>query len=491
MRLKERNGMVFSSPIFLFGFLPIALLLYYVSPRLIKNIILLSVSLLFYAWGEVFYLGVILISIVSNYFIGLLIYDSQKEPHRKKLSQLYLTVGLIVNIGLLASFKYANFIADNINVLFSLVGVPSINLEPVHLPLGISFFTFQAISYIADVYRKETSSQRNIFNLALYISLFPQLIAGPIVRYHDISSQITNRSHSLELFASGVQRFIYGLAKKVLIANPLGEVADNIFVLTGNDLTMPLAWIGILSYTLQIYFDFSGYSDMAIGLARMFGFRLLENFNYPYISTSLREFWRRWHISLSTWFRDYVYIALGGNRMSTFRVYVNLVIVFILVGFWHGASWNFLIWGLFHGVFLATEHAGFSNILQRIWKPIQHIYLLVVVIVGWVFFRSDTLSYAIHYIHTMIDISNYQTTPYQFTQVLTNEGIGAFLIGVILSGPIYLLIRKYLTRISGGNIIKIAFFIDIPKLAFLSLLLFLSVLKIASSTYNPFIYFRF
>jgi len=213
--------MVFSSPIFLFGFLPVALLLYYASPRLIKNIILLSVSLLFYAWGEVFYLSVIIISIVSNYFIGLLICDSQKESHSKKLSQLYLTVGLIVNIGLLASFKYANFIADNINVLFSLVGVPSINLEPIHLPLGISFFTFQAISYIVDVYRKETPSQRNIFNLALYISLFPQLIAGPIVRYHDISSQITNRSHSLELFAGGVQRFVYGLAKKVLIANPL------------------------------------------------------------------------------------------------------------------------------------------------------------------------------------------------------------------------------------------------------------------------------
>ena len=483
--------MVFSSPIFLFGFLPIALLLYYVSPRLIKNIILLSVSLFFYAWGEVFYLSVIIISIVSNYFIGLLIYDSQKEPYRKKLSQLYLTVGLIVNIGLLASFKYANFIADNINVLFSLVSVPSINLEPVHLPLGISFFTFQAISYIVDVYRKETPSQRNIFNLALYISLFPQLIAGPIVRYHDISSQITSRSHSLELFAGGVQRFIYGLAKKMLIANPLGEVADNIFVLTGNDLTMPLAWIGILSYTLQIYFDFSGYSDMAIGLARMFGFRLLENFNYPYISTSLREFWRRWHISLSTWFRDYVYIALGGNRVSTFRVYANLLIVFILVGFWHGASWNFLIWGLFHGVFLAGEHAGFSNILKRIWKPIQHIYLLVVVIVGWVFFRADTFSHAIHYIRAMINISNYQTTPYQFTQVLTNEAIGVFTIGVILSGPVYLLIRKYLVSIAGENTIKIAFFIDIPKLAFISLLLFLSVLKIASSTYNPFIYFRF
>jgi alginate O-acetyltransferase complex protein AlgI len=489
-RIKGKD-MVFSSPIFLFGFLPIALLLYYFSPRLIKNTTLLLLSLLFYAWGEVFYLGVMIVSILSNYFVGLLIYNSQKESHGKKLSQLYVIGGVIVNIALLTSFKYANFIADNINIVFSLVGINSITLEPVHLPLGISFFTFQAISYIVDVYRKEVPSQKNIFNLALYISLFPQLIAGPIVRYHDVSLQITSRSHSIELFASGVQRFIYGLAKKMLIANPLAEVADSIFALSGNDLTMPLAWIGILAYTLQIYFDFSGYSDMAIGLGRMFGFRFHENFNYPYISTSLREFWRRWHISLSTWFRDYVYIPLGGNRVSTIRVYTNLLIIFILTGFWHGASWNFLIWGLFHGVFLASEHAGLSNILQKIWKPIQHFYLLTVVIVSWVFFRAETLSQAINYIHAMIDISNYQTTYYQFVQVLSYETIYIFLIGTILSVPVYPLIRKYLARVSNQKAIKIAYLIDIPRLLILSSLLFLSILKLASSTYNPFIYFRF
>jgi alginate O-acetyltransferase complex protein AlgI len=483
--------MVFSSAVFLFGFLPIALLLYFLSPRFIKNITLLLISLLFYAWGEVFYLGVMILSIVSNYFFGILIYSSQKKLHGEKSSLLYVTGGILVNIALLASFKYLNFIADNINAVFSIAGIPSINLAPVHLPLGISFFTFQAISYIVDVYRKEVPAQRNIFNLALYISLFPQLIAGPIVRYHDVSLQITSRSHSSELFASGVQRFIYGLAKKMLIANPLGEVADPIFTLSGNDLTMPLAWIGILAYTLQIYFDFSGYSDMAIGLGRMFGFRFHENFNYPYIAASIREFWRRWHISLSSWFRDYVYIPLGGNRVSTVRVYTNLLIVFILTGFWHGASWNFLIWGLFHGVFLASEHAGLSNGLKKIWKPVQHIYLLAIVIVGWVFFRANTLPQAIDYLQAMFNILNYQTTPYQFAQMISYEAIYAFIIGVVLSTPTYPLIRKYLAGISEHNTFKIAYLIDLPRLAILFSLLFLSILKIASSTYNPFIYFRF
>jgi alginate O-acetyltransferase complex protein AlgI len=483
--------MVFSSSIFLFVFLPIALLLYYVSPKHLKNTTLLSLSILFYAWGEVFYLGVMILSIVSNYFFGILIHNSQKETHCNNLSKIYLAVGVGVNIALLVSFKYANFIADNINMILSLLGASSVNLEPVHLPLGISFFTFQAISYVVDVYRKEVLYQKNIFDLALYISLFPQLIAGPIVRYHDVWQQISNRSHSLDLFASGVQRFIFGLSKKMLIANPLGEVADNIFVLTGNDLTMPLAWVGILAYTLQIFFDFSGYSDMAIGLGRMFGFRFNENFNYPYISISLREFWRRWHISLSTWFRDYVYISLGGNRVSTFRVYFNLLIVFVLTGFWHGASWNFLTWGLFHGVFLAIEHAGFSNVLKKIYKPIQHLYLLSVVIIGWVFFRTDTLPLATAYLHAMFDISNFRTTYYQIAQVLSYEAVYVFVIGVIIAMPVYPFIRKIIINVVQQDLTKIAVFIYMPRLTILSSLLLLSFLKVASSSYNPFIYFRF
>ena len=480
--------MVFSSPIFLFGFLPIVLLIYYLSPRFIKNITLLFCSLFFYAWGELFYLMVMLFSILSNFFIGRLIFKNKGIP---KYQKIYLIIGIAINLMLLVSFKYANFITDNINSVFSILNISAIDLNPIHLPLGISFFTFQAISYIVDVYRKEVPPQNNIFNLALYISLFPQLIAGPIVRYHHVSQQIISRTHSLELFSSGVQRFIYGLAKKMLIANPLGEVADSIFILSGNDLTMPLAWIGILAYTLQIFFDFAGYSDMAIGLGRMLGFRFNENFNYPYISKSLREFWRRWHISLSTWFRDYVYIPLGGNRVTTTRVYINLLIVFILTGLWHGASWNFLTWGLFHGVFLASERAGFSRTLKRTWEPIQHIYLLMVVVIGWVFFRADTLSQAISYLKSMINISNYQTTLLQFAQILSYEAMYAFIVGVIVSAPVYPSLKKYLEEISGKNNIMTALLIDIPRLALLTLLLLLSIFKIASSTYNPFIYFRF
>lgn len=480
--------MVFSSPIFLFGFLPLALLLYYLSPRLLKNITLLIFSLIFYSWGEVFYSIVMIISITANYYVGGLIDKYHDIPQCRKL---WLTVGVVVNLLLLISFKYVNFIADNLNTIFSIAGLSTIELSPIHLPLGISFFTFQAISYIVDVYRREVRYQRNILDLALYISLFPQLIAGPIVRYHDVSQQIENRTHSYSVFASGVQRFIYGLAKKMLIANPLGEVADSVFVLTGDDLTMPLAWLGILAYTLQIFFDFSGYSDMAIGLGRMFGFHFLENFNYPYISTSLREFWRRWHISLSTWFRDYVYIPLGGNKVSATRVYINLLLVFILTGFWHGASWNFLIWGLFHGIFLASEHAGFSNLLNRLWKPLQHAYLILVVIIGWVFFRADTLPLAISYLTSLFSIGKLQTTGLQFAQVLSYESMHAFVIGIVLSMPVSSYFQKNFERLSEKKGVIIAPLKVVIKVALLSTLLFLSMIKVASSTFNPFIYFRF
>ena len=483
--------MVFSSPIFLFGFLPVILLVYYLSPRATKNLTLLIASLLFYAWGEVFYVGIMITSIISNFFIGKLIYSTIENSSSKLSAKLYVSIGVIINIGLLISFKYANFITDNINIFTSLFNVSPIELDPVHLPLGISFFTFQAISYIVDVYRKQVTAQKNIYNLALYISLFPQLIAGPIVRYHDVSLQITDRSHSIELFASGVQRFIFGMAKKMLIANPLGEVADNIFALSGNDLTMPLAWLGVIAYSLQIFFDFSGYSDMAIGLGRMFGFRFLENFNYPYIARSFREFWRRWHISLSTWFKDYVYIPLGGGRVSTLLVYRNLLIVFLLTGIWHGASWNFIVWGLFHGLFLACEHMGFSKILNKTWKPIQHLYLLLVVSISWVFFRADTLTEAVAYLNTMINFNNLHTTDMQYAQVTSNEFIYAFIAGIIFSVPIAKQIKIFLTKINSRNSVLFATLYYVPKFVLLTTLLFLSILKIAASTYNPFIYFRF
>ncbi|MFK8012902.1 MAG: MBOAT family protein [Marinicellaceae bacterium] len=402
-----------------------------------------------------------------------------------------LIIGVVINLSLLISFKYANFITDNINIVLSFFSFSEIDLNPIHLPLGISFFTFQAISYIVDVYRKDVPAQQNPFDLALYISLFPQLIAGPIVRYHDVANQIKSRNHSFEMFSSGVERFIFGLAKKVLIANSLGEVADTIFLATNNDLTLPLAWIGIIAYALQIYFDFSGYSDMAIGLGRMFGFRFLENFNYPYISTSVREFWRRWHISLSTWFRDYLYIPLGGSRKSPIRIYLNLLIVFITTGFWHGASWNFMVWGLFHGFFLASEHAGIFKFMDKVWRPIQHLYLLIIVLIGWVFFRAETLTQGVSYVGIMFDISLIETSAIQFAQIINHEVIMAFVIGLILCMPTFpqFCARIKDARLSIGSYSFSLF--NMAKLILLSVLLFLCILKISSSTYNPFIYFRF
>ncbi|WP_160153866.1 MBOAT family protein [Microbulbifer sp. ALW1] len=482
--------MVFSSPIFLFGFLPILLLIYYGSPKQLKNSVLLFASLLFYAWGEVFYILVMLISIAINYVLGRAIYRSQ-ETDNHNLSRASIVIAIAANLLLLISFKYANFLADNINQVLSLVDIPKIELQPIHLPLGISFFTFQAISYIVDIYRKKIPAQKNIFHLALYISLFPQLIAGPIVRYVDISKQIINRSHSVELFSSGAHRFITGLAKKMLIANPLGEVADAAFSLSGNELTTPVAWIGIIAYSLQIFFDFSGYSDMAIGLGRMLGFRFLENFNLPYIARSVREFWRRWHISLSTWFRDYVYIPLGGNRASTPRVAFNLVTVFLLTGIWHGASWNFIVWGLFHGFFLACEHFGFSRILDRLWRPLQHVYLLLIVTLGWVFFRSENLAQSQDYLAAMFGLGNINALSIHPLEILTNEALIALFLGVILSTPLLGKIKTFFSEKPSAHSLPGIYTAGVLNICSLIFISYLCAIKIASSTYNPFIYFRF
>ncbi|PIE57777.1 MAG: membrane-bound O-acyltransferase family protein [Desulfobulbus propionicus] len=480
--------MLFSSPVFLFGFLPLTLFLYYISPRKLKNIILLFCSLFFYAWGEVFYVLVMIVSIVYNYSIGILLY---KYEDNLFLYKFLFFIGVFVNIIILVFFKYFNFIIENINIVFIGLNFEPFCVDPVHLPLGISFFTFQSISYIVDIYRKESIFQRNIIDLALYISLFPQLIAGPIVRYYDIARQITGRTHFFREFAEGVQRFVYGLGKKMLLANPLGEVADSVFALSGTDLTMPLAWIGIAAYTLQIFFDFSGYSDMAIGLGRMFGFHFRENFNYPYIASSLREFWRRWHISLSTWFRDYVYIPLGGSRVAPVRVYCNLFIVFILTGFWHGASWNFIVWGLFHGIFLAAEHAGFSTFLKKLWQPLQHFYVILVVLIAWVFFRSETLSLSMAYLQAMADFGNWETTKLQFLQVLSYESMYAFFVGIFLSMPVCAYGKEYIYKKLNTKFMKLLFCVEIVNLTSFFIILTLSILKVSASTYNPFIYFRF
>src|SRR2546423_1202781 len=384
--------MVFASPLFLFLFLPAAIVAYFVSPRTWRNGVLLCASVLFYAWGEARYLPLVLGSVAFNAWIGLRIAGANDANLRKR----WLAVAVVGNLGALAVFKYANFAVANVNTLAPIFALGPIPLEAIPLPLGISFFTFHAISYVVDVYKRNADAQPSVPTFALYILLFPQLIAGPIIRFRDIAAQLPSHESRLADFAYGVRRFILGLGKKVLIANTLGATADRIFALPAAELTTPIAWVGLISYTLQIYFDFSGYSDMAIGLMRMFGFRILENFNYPYVSRSVREFWRRWHISLSNWFRDYLYVPLGGNRRGKRRAYVNLIIVFVLCGLWHGASWPFVLWGLWHGAFLVAERAALGRPLERhVW--IGHVYALVAVMGGWVLFRCDTLAHALDY----------------------------------------------------------------------------------------------
>ena len=483
--------MVFSSPTFLFGFLPIMLIVYFLSPWRIKNAILFTGSLFFYAWGEVFYVLIMLVSILSNHAFGIRIDRTEDSPPGVKKRKRLLAYGIAVNLLLLGWFKSANFIFDNINIVLIYLNIEPIVIKQVHLPLGISFFTFQAISYLVDVYRRETSAQENRYNLGLYISLFPQLIAGPIVRYRDIASQILKRTHSIELFSSGVQRFVYGLAKKMLIANPLGEVADMVFAQSAGDLSAPVAWLGILCYTLQIYFDFSGYSDMAIGLGRMFGFRFLENFNYPYISRSIQEFWRRWHISLSTWFRDYLYIPLGGNRVSSARTYFNLILVFLLCGLWHGASWNFIVWGMIHGSFLIMERAWLGQVLNKSISLFRHTYTLFVVIIAWVFFRADSLSEANEYLISMFSLLGSTQPIYTIPYFLTWEAIIALFAGFLFSTPIYHFVTSQFNNTVKAASVRVDIVSSATRLTILIILLSLSLIKVASSTYNPFIYFRF
>jgi alginate O-acetyltransferase complex protein AlgI len=483
--------MVFSSITFLFFFLPFFLAVYLFSGKY-KNIILLCTSLLFYTWGEGIYLLVMLSSILVNYICGLFLVPKRKGVQGSRVPLLF---GIIFNFGVLAFFKYANFIVDNLNNLLSVISLPIINLTPVHLPIGISFFTFQAASYLVDVYRGTVAPQKSIINLGIFISLFPQLIAGPIVRYHDIASTLVKRTVNPEDFAIGIRRFIWGLSKKVLLANPMALTADKIFTLPLNEVTTPVAWLGALCYTLQIYFDFSGYSDMAIGLGRMLGFQFLENFNYPYISTSIQEFWRRWHISLSRWFRDYLYIPLGGNRKGELRTYVNLLTVFSLCGLWHGASWTFVCWGLFHGGFIILERTKLGQIRERLWLPIQYIITIVIVIVGWVLFRSETITGAFQYIGIMFGITQGATRD-MFLLYFDNKLSLEFFVATVLCLPIFSVlvklrenIEKELNSTAAG--IFVVTLIETTNLAAIIGLMYLTVISLAAGAYNPFIYFRF
>ncbi len=474
--------MVFSNLVFIFLFLPITLLVYFIVKNKWKNYILLLASLFFYAWGEPKYVILMIISIIMNYILGLLIDKYQYNVNFKKT---FLILAVIINLLILGVFKYLNFFIDNINHFFNL----SIQMDPIPLPIGISFFTFQAMSYIIDVYRKDTKVQKNFFSLSLYISLFPQLVAGPIVRYNTISEQINKRIINNEKFSEGVQRFIIGLSKKVLLANSFAEIADSIFDVSVSEVSMATAWIGILAYSLQIYFDFSGYSDMAIGLGKMFGFDFLENFNYPYISQSVSEFWRRWHISLSTWFRDYVYISLGGNRKGHTRTLINLIIVWTITGFWHGADWTFMAWGFYFGVLIIIERIGLERVIMKMYRPLRHIYLLVIVMIGWVFFRANDFVYSIGYIKTMFG--------FNYVAFIDNEAIiylhdywMVFLFGIIFSFPIIKYLNERIKRSKRyEKQWRLLLSLVIPN-ALIGLLV-LCTLFLVNSTYNPFIYFRF
>lgn len=471
--------MIFSSIIFLLFFLPVTLLLYLLSPRVIKNSTLLLVSLFFYAWGEAEFVLLMVVSIIVNYALGLII-DRHRDQWQARLS---LIASVVFNIGLLAYFKYAGFAFDNINQMFSATTYDGSN---IHLPIGISFFTFQVMSYVIDVYRGTTPVQKNVLNLGLFISFFPQLIAGPIVRYKDIHEQLTDRRVTLDGFAAGVRRFTIGLGKKVLIANNAAVAADAIFALEPSTIGTNLAWLGVIAYSLQIFFDFSGYSDMAIGMGMMFGFRLPENFNYPYISTSIREFWRRWHITLSNWFRDYVYVPLGGNRKGTLRTYINLYIVFFLTGLWHGASWTFVIWGLIHGTFMVLERIGLEAVLARLWSPIRHVYMLLVVMFTWVFFRAESLDYALDYLWRMVNFSG-DSLQNPLALYLNPELQLVLVLGILFSMPVVQFIES---RTADNRIIQDGV---VPVLQFTttSVILFVSLSYLASGSHNPFIYFRF
>ena len=458
--------MVFSSLIFLFFFLPVVLFCYYIVPtRFIRarNMVLLLFSLFFYFYGEPKLIIMLVLSILMNYLFGL----SMRSRYRKSLLIFCITA----NLTLLGVFKYLNFFIRTADGLLGL----NIQLTSIVMPIGISFYTFQALSYVIDVYRREVPPQHDPFSLALYVSMFPQLIAGPIVRYHDVNEQLAVRSHSVAQFSDGISRFVFGLSKKVLLSNVFAQIADGIFAYQPAELSTAAAWLGAIGYTLQIYFDFSGYSDMAIGLGKMFGFTFLENFNYPYISRSVTEFWRRWHISLSTWFRDYVYIPLGGNRCSPARHICNLLVVWTLTGFWHGANWTFMAWGLYFGILLILEKKFLSRLIERLPMILRHVYALFFIIIGWVFFRSDSMNLAMQYIGRMFS-SNVPVNGF-VTEYLIRFW-PYLLFGVVLSAPVF----PRLTNTRAWRVL------EIPILGILGLLCVMSLL---ASSYNPFIYFRF
>lgn len=466
--------MVFSSTIFLCVYLPLVLLGYYICPKKGRNLFLLIVSLVFYAWGEPKYVFLMIFSILVNYIFGRLM---DKNRGRQKRMKLMLVLSVVIDIGLLSVFKYTDFVITNINAIFG----SSFDLLNIALPIGISFYTFQAMSYTIDVYRDDVRVQKNLIDFGMYITMFPQLIAGPIVRYADVQDQLADRSVTTADFSEGIMRFVVGLGKKVLLANQMGAVWSDVYAL-GGDVSALMAWTGAIAYTFQIYFDFSGYSDMAIGLGRMFGFKFPENFRYPYQSVSITDFWRRWHITLSTWFKEYLYIPLGGNRRGLARQALNLLIVWSLTGFWHGAGWNFVMWGLYYFVILFIEKLFLLKALEKLPKFFRHVYALLLIIIGWVIFASDDVSVLLPYLGSMFG---------------ANGAIGGMDVYTLLTKAVLLIIcciastelpKKLFLSAAGAMNEKAAFTL---KSVLMIALLALSMILLIGDSYNPFLYFRF
>lgn len=460
--------MVFSSLLFLFLFLPAVLTLYYCSPRRMRNCILFLTSLVFYAWGEPVYIIIMLFSTMADYFFGLQLDKPKKTSFQRKM---IVTCSIVVNLLVLFYFKYADFLIENINALMG----TTIPMTDLPLPIGISFYTFQSMSYIIDVYRGDARAQRNWIDFGTYISLFPQLVAGPIVRYNTIAEQLQNRRENSTMFAQGVRRFIIGLAKKVLLANNIGLLWDTISSSNIHSMPMLMAWLGIIAFAFQIYFDFSGYSDMAIGLGLMFGFRFNENFNRPYLAQSITDFWRRWHISLGTWFREYVYIPLGGNRQGLIKQIRNILIVWMLTGFWHGASWNFLLWGLYFGVILIFEKWFGLKLLQTLPRWIRHLYAIILILIGWVLFSFEEPSMIIGYLQAMIGL-NHQPLWNDMTIYLFYTN--AVLLVVLIIASVF---KQNDTRQE----------MSFSQVVWYGFLYFLSIAYLVDATFNPFLYFRF
>ncbi len=466
--------MIFSSIPFLYYFLPAVLLLYALMPKKLKNSLLLAASLVFYAWGEPKYVVLMIISIIFGYVFGLLI----EKTRGKTASKVFLILSCVFSLGTLGVFKYADFFISNFNAATGL----SVNLLRLALPVGISFYTFQLLSYTVDVYRGDVPAQKNILTLGAYVSMFPQLIAGPIVRYSDIAAQLENRKHTAEKTAQGVTRFVLGLSKKVLVANLLGELCETFRA--SNDKSVLFFWLYAIAFTLHIYFDFSGYSDMAIGLGKLFGLDFMENFNYPYISKSVTEFWRRWHISLGTWFRDYVYIPLGGNRVSKLRNLFNIFVVWMLTGFWHGAAWNFIAWGLYFALLLLVEKLWLLKYLKKS-KVLCRVYVLIAVIFGFVLFNATDIREALQYIASMFGAGNYPLISAEFVYYLKNYA-AVLVIGIFGSTPAAKTLVLKLKEKTAGNRV-----INVLEAVCVVVLLVLVTAFLVDGSFNPFLYFRF